>query len=211
LLLPIWSQYSLIRDNISELALGRYGFIQTAAFVIAGVGTLGLALAIRQLTKGSGGSRVGSLLVAVYGAGAILSAFPTDRIDSPTDMSSLSATGAIHIAVAIASFVSVIVGTFVLTRTFARERSWGSFWRLSVFFPLASAMAANKEPASIIAAQLRHADGGALAQRVYIHQLPQTAPRLAELIQGVFGPTARDSRAVPAARTPKESRPSRRA
>ena len=36
-------------------------------------------------------------------------------------------------------------------------------------------MAANKEPASIIAAQLRHADGGALAQRVYIHQLPQTA------------------------------------
>jgi integrase len=42
---------------------------------------------------------------------------------------------------------------------------------------LASAMAANKEPASIIAAQLRHADGGALAQRIYIHQLPQTAPR----------------------------------
>jgi hypothetical protein len=32
------------------------------------------------------------------------------------------------------------------------------------------------EDASIIAAQLRHADGGALAQRVYIHQLPQTAP-----------------------------------
>jgi hypothetical protein len=139
LLLPIWSQYSLIRDNISELALGRYGFIQTAAFVIAGVGTLALALAIRQLTKGSWGSRVGSLLVAVYGAGAILSAvFPTDRIDSPTDMSSLSATGAIHIAVAIASFVSVIVGMFVLTRTFARERSWGSFWRLSVFFPAGS-------------------------------------------------------------------------
>jgi integrase len=49
---------------------------------------------------------------------------------------------------------------------------------------LASAMAANKEPASIIAAQLRHADGGALAQRVYIHQLPKTAPRLAGVIEG---------------------------
>jgi integrase len=48
---------------------------------------------------------------------------------------------------------------------------------------LASAMAANKEPASIIAAQLRHADGGTLAQRVYIHQLPQTAPRLAGVIE----------------------------
>jgi integrase len=62
---------------------------------------------------------------------------------------------------------------------------------------LASAMAAEKEPASIIAAQLRHADGGALAQRIYIHQLPQTAPRLAGLIEGVFGPAARDTQVVP--------------
>jgi integrase len=71
---------------------------------------------------------------------------------------------------------------------------------------LASAMAANKEPASIIAAQLRHADGGALAQRVYIHQLPQTAPRLAQLIEGVFGPAAPDGRAVSAARRAEGNR-----
>jgi integrase len=62
---------------------------------------------------------------------------------------------------------------------------------------LASAMAANKEPASIIAAQLRHADGGGLAQRVYIHQLPQTAPRVAKLIEGVFGPAARGAQVTP--------------
>jgi integrase len=77
---------------------------------------------------------------------------------------------------------------------------------------LASAMAASKEPASIIAAQLRHADGGTLAQRVYIHQLPQTAPRLAGLIEGVFGPAARDGQAVSAARRAegnwRETRPS---
>jgi hypothetical protein len=61
-------------------------------------------------------------------------------------------------------------------------------------------MAANKEPASIIAAQVRHADGGTLAQRVYIHQLPQTAPRLAGVIEGMFGPAARNGRTVSAAR-----------
>jgi integrase len=76
---------------------------------------------------------------------------------------------------------------------------------------LASAMAANKEPASIIAAQLRHADGGALAQRVYIRQLPQTAPRLAE-VEGVFGRAARDGRTVSAGRRAegksRETRPS---
>jgi integrase len=64
---------------------------------------------------------------------------------------------------------------------------------------LASAMAANKEPASIIAAQLRHADGGALAQRVYIHQLPQTASRVAGLIEGILGPAGRNARARSAA------------
>ena len=61
---------------------------------------------------------------------------------------------------------------------------------------LASAMAAEKEPASIIAAQLRHADGGALAQRVYIHQLPQTASRVAGLIEDVFGPAARSAQVM---------------
>ena len=76
---------------------------------------------------------------------------------------------------------------------------------------LASAMAANKEPASIIAAQLRHADGGTLAQRVYIHQLPQTAPRLAGLIEGVFGPAARNGRAVSAGRRAEGKRRETRA
>jgi integrase len=70
---------------------------------------------------------------------------------------------------------------------------------------LASAMAANKEPASIIASQLRHADGGALAQRVYIHQLPQTAPRVASLIEGVFGPAATAARRTRA--TPGQTQP----
>jgi integrase len=59
---------------------------------------------------------------------------------------------------------------------------------------LASALAAAKEPASVIAEQLRHADGGTLASRTYIHRLPQTAPRLARRIQAVYGPAARLAR-----------------
>jgi integrase len=59
---------------------------------------------------------------------------------------------------------------------------------------LASALAAAKEPASVIAEQLRHADGGTLASRTYIHRLPQTAPRLARHIQAVYGPAATQAR-----------------
>jgi hypothetical protein len=36
-LLPLVSEFSLIGDHISELVLGRYGFVQTAAFLIAGL------------------------------------------------------------------------------------------------------------------------------------------------------------------------------
>jgi integrase len=59
---------------------------------------------------------------------------------------------------------------------------------------LASAMAAAKEPASVIAGQLRHADGGTLATRTYIHPLPQTPARLGRLIEDLYGPAARRAR-----------------
>jgi hypothetical protein len=49
------------------------------------------------------------------------------------------------------------------------------------------------EPASVIAEQLRHADGGALAGRTYIHQLPETPPRVAELIERLHGSAARQA------------------
>jgi integrase len=55
------------------------------------------------------------------------------------------------------------------------------------------ASAAAKEPASVLAGQLRHADGGTLASRTYIHQLPQTPRRLARLIEDLYGPSARQA------------------
>lgn len=131
--LPFASEYSLIGDNISELALGRYGFVQTAAFVISGLTTLGLAFAIRQLTVGLRGSIIGALMVAVYGAGALLSAiFPTDRIDSAADIAALSATGIVHAAGAVISFLCIIVGMFVLAWTFRRAARWRTLTPWSV-------------------------------------------------------------------------------
>jgi hypothetical protein len=66
LLLPLVSEFDLIGDTMSELVLGRFGWVQTIAFVVAGIGTLALAYALRQLTAGTWGSRLGSLLVGVF-------------------------------------------------------------------------------------------------------------------------------------------------
>jgi hypothetical protein len=85
-LLPLASEYRLVGDNISELVLGRYGWVQTVAFVISGLGIIGLAYPIYRLTSGARGSIVGPLLIGIYGFGAVVVAiFPTDRIDSKAD------------------------------------------------------------------------------------------------------------------------------
>lgn len=125
--LPRVSEHGLIGDNIGELVLGRWGFIQTLAFVLSGLGVIGLSYAIRRQTAESKGSFVGSLLIAVYGAGALVAAiFPTDRIDSPTDVWSQSTTGWIHSLTALVSYLCAIVGMFILTWTSARDARWRS-------------------------------------------------------------------------------------
>lgn len=135
-LLPLVSEYSLIRDTISELVLGRFGVVQTVAFLIAGVGTLALAYVIRQLTGGVWGSRVGSLMVAIYGSGAMLTAiFPTDRVDTPADAWSSSTTGLIHVAISLVSFPCMIVGMYILFRTFILAPAWRPLVPGVVLFP----------------------------------------------------------------------------
>lgn len=135
-LLPLVSEFSLVRDNISELVLGRFGFVQTLAFLIAGAGTLALAYVIRQLTAGTWGSLFGSLMVAIYGIGAMLSAiFPTDRIDAPADVWASSTTGLIHIGISLVSFPCMIVGMYVLFRTFILAPAWRPLVPWIVLFP----------------------------------------------------------------------------
>jgi hypothetical protein len=132
-LLPVVSEYRLIGDNISELALGQFGFVQTAAFLIAGLTTLGLAYALRKLTAGAPGSFLGSVLVAVYGVGAVVDAiFPTDRIDDPAQVFTQSSSGMIHSLVALLGFLGMIVGMFVLARTFGKTARFKSLLRWSV-------------------------------------------------------------------------------
>lgn len=135
-LLPIVSEYSVIGDNISELVLGRLGFVQTAAFLVSGIGTLGLAFAIWKLTQGTWGARIGSLLIAIYGAGAIVAAiFPTDQIDNASDVWSQSTAGTIHIVAALISFLCVTAGMFILLRTFLLDARWRphTHWWLGLF------------------------------------------------------------------------------
>ncbi len=124
-LLPFFSEYGLVDDHISELVLGRYGFVQTAAFLVSGVGVLALVYLLRGRLPRSAFSSVGLWLLAIYGVGAILAGvFPTDRIDSPADLQSLSAVGIVHSVISLVSFVAIVLGMFSLTWAFSLKAAW---------------------------------------------------------------------------------------
>jgi hypothetical protein len=139
LLLPLVSEYSLTADYISELAIGRYGYLQTAAFFAAGLGTLVLAVGVREATNGSWGSRLSSGLVGLYGVGVILAGiFPTDEIDPAGRVESPTSVGAVHIVASALAFVFSIACMFVLSRTFKRDARWQAVWPWSLVLAFAA-------------------------------------------------------------------------
>jgi hypothetical membrane protein len=140
LLLPLVSEYSLTADYISELAIGRYGYLQTAAFFAVGGSSLALAVGIRVVTKGSWGSPIGSTFIGLYGLGGILVGriFPTDEVGAAGRVESPTSVGTIHIVVSALAFVFGIAGMFVLSRTFKRDARWRAFWPWSLVLAVAA-------------------------------------------------------------------------
>ena len=138
-LLPLASEYGFAGDYISELAIGRFGYVQTVAFIVLGLGSLALALGVRGATRGSWGSRPGSLLLGLFGVSVLLAGiFPTDAVDAAGRVHSPTTAGTIHIVVSLLAFVSVMAGMFLLSRTFKRDARWRSVWSYSLVLAFAA-------------------------------------------------------------------------
>lgn len=112
--------YSPIRQAESDLALGPYGFVMTINFVVRGLLSLALLLALSRTLVPSHRSRIGLILLGVRSMGAfLLAAFPTDLRGEHT------AHGKIHLLVAFIAFVCVAIAEIILSRDFAAS-SWAS-------------------------------------------------------------------------------------
>jgi hypothetical protein len=124
-LLPLASAHSVTADSISELVLGPYGFVQTIAFVVAGLGVLSLAVALRLAIPSTQGTRAGTVLLGVNGVGLLIAAaFPTDRVDRAVDWEALTAGGVVHLLAAAVSFICVVAAMVVLSWSFAHTSRW---------------------------------------------------------------------------------------
>jgi hypothetical membrane protein len=123
--------YSPIRQAESDLAVGPYGYVMTANFVVRGALSLLFIAALAATYRAEGSSwrrsRGGFVLLGgFWGVGALLlAAFPTDVPSTP-----ISWHGAIHLVVALVAFLGGAIGIYLLSdgfrasRALAPARSW---------------------------------------------------------------------------------------
>lgn len=109
--------YNPISQAESDLAVGPYSIVMTLNFVIRGLLSASLLLALIRATARAGRSRAGLVLLGVWTAGAVLLAiFPTDLSGSRHTIH-----GAVHLLVALIAFVSVAAAEVLLSLRFAAD------------------------------------------------------------------------------------------
>src|SRR5579884_681855 len=105
--------YNPIRQAESDLAVGPYGWIMAINFVVRGLLSFALLVALVRSLPHSAGSRFGLALLGVWAAGsALLAAFPTDVASGVH-----TAHGRIHLLLALIAFVAVAAGEVLLSRS----------------------------------------------------------------------------------------------
>jgi hypothetical protein len=108
--------YHPLRQAVSELALGRAGWLMAIAFCSIGTGSLLAALVLRQIAMHP---RVGPALVAVAGLLSFVSAFVHADGSGPT-----TTHGRIHQFVGIATFILILAAMFSLVRALRSTPAW---------------------------------------------------------------------------------------
>ncbi|PTR25676.1 uncharacterized protein DUF998 [Rhodococcus sp. OK519] len=118
---------------LSQLAAGEYGWIQSATFVLAGLGALALAVAHRRVVRSGVGSRVAPVFLAVFGAGFVVAGcFPMDPqngfpLGAPAGAVEMSWHGVVHTVAATLSFVALAAACIaLLVRAIRRRRVWAA-------------------------------------------------------------------------------------
>jgi hypothetical protein len=108
--------YHPLSQAVSELALGRAGWLMAIAFCSIGIGSLLIALVLRRIAAHP---RVAPALLAISGLLSFVSAFVHADGSGPT-----TTHGKIHQLVGIATFILIIAAMFSLVRVFRRDPAW---------------------------------------------------------------------------------------
>ncbi|SDJ95612.1 Protein of unknown function [Nonomuraea jiangxiensis] len=126
------AHYDPLRHPISSLALGPFGWVQTANFVIAGVLSLAFAAGMRRALRGSSsarGARWGPILVGAWGVMLVgAGVFTTDPVSgyppgTPDQMAEYSSVPALlHDLLSMPGFAALACACVVFAVRFAGTR-----------------------------------------------------------------------------------------
>jgi hypothetical protein len=130
--------YDPVQRTISELAIGRDGFIQVSAFVVLGLSLVALPYGLRGRLRATLASRLGRALLLVCGVSSfVAAAFPTDlRTALVTTI-----TGQVHAVSASLGYFCLICAMLLLTWHFRRDAAWHALRLPSAVLTLAGVAA----------------------------------------------------------------------
>jgi hypothetical protein len=145
--------YHPVSQAVSELALGRGGWLMAFAFCSLGTGTLFLGLTLRRLDPRP---RVATRLIIASGLLSFVSAFVHADGSGPA-----TTHGQIHQLVGVVTFILMISGMLALVRGFHRNPEWQRLATPTRVWAIAAIVAFVLIPAS-------GTDHFGLAQRVFL-------------------------------------------
>ena len=147
--------YDPAAQAVSELALGRAGWLMAVAFTAAGLGVLGFAGLIRRTDPGAVAVPV---LAVVSGIATMLAAVV--RAD-PENVSTTH--GNVHQLLGIVSFLTLVVAMFLCARRFRRSELWRPWAAPTLVWGVVAVAAFLLVPTDLLGA-----DHFGIAQRIFL-------------------------------------------
>lgn len=147
--------YDPASQAVSELALGRAGWLMAVAFPAAGLGLIGFTALIRRTDPGAVAVPVLGMVSAV--ATILAAVFRADPEDVTTTH------GTIHQLLGIVSFLTLVIAMFVCARRFRRGALWRAWAVPSLVWGLAAVAAFLLVPTNLLGA-----DHFGIAQRIFL-------------------------------------------
>jgi len=115
---------ALATTMISGYAVGPYGWVMTTAWLAASIGCLMLALGLARIGPRSTAARLGTLVVAIFFLGLLVTAiFPPGPRNSPTR------SGQIHSTMFFVNVSCALLGSVLLAVGFGSDPRWRPFRR----------------------------------------------------------------------------------
>lgn len=121
--------YSPIRQAVSDLAVGPYGWLLSIAFIVYSVMMLAFLFGLIWGMRKQGRSRIGLIFLSLWAVlPGLLVFFPTDIVDAngyPGSAQAFQMTttmhGEIHLVISVIAFISALLATLFISLRFPRD------------------------------------------------------------------------------------------